>query len=296
MTRQNRYWCAARSLLIQSFLLPLLAGCGSNANQEKVASACSDVCAHVATLCSAQHSSPDCASRCESDSTDAQRSCMLAASSCAALDKCTPTDPDMPPPSSTDGGTDKPNPPPASGNPYGYQFTRTTSAAAADELNALRGDWYPKDGIGVWTSGKDNQIFEYGYSFDLPNGAGRAVWWAHDLTSARAGLVRKVSPATSVVQVGVPLSGDLAGFRPMQFSEHNTPDRAEVTILYKRGEELAPPAPDGTRAMRATFMVVLCPDGYTLSDGTQSDIQQCTHDQGQVRTSQIHTRDQFDPL
>jgi hypothetical protein len=202
----------------------------------------------------------------------------------------------MPPPSSPDGGTDKPNPPAASGNAYGYQFTHASSAVTTDELNALRGDWYPKDTVGVWTVGKDNQIFEYGYSFELPQSAGRAVWWANDLTSARAGQVRKMSPATSVVQIGVPLSGDLAGFRPMQFAAQNTPDKAEWTILYKRGEELAPPAPDGSRAMRPTFVVVLCPDGNAVSDGTQPDIQQCTHDQGQVRTPQVYTHDQFDPL
>jgi hypothetical protein len=153
----------------------------------------------------------------------------------------------------------------------GYQFPlEADQTAVAAELAALQGAWYPTGDSSAWEVVPwDGTIVESGYSFALPHHAGPASYWADNLAAARAGRFNSGLPGYSVVEIGAPLDGDLAGFRPMQFT-FSTPvnpslggaDVGASTILYKRGEETVTNS-RGTH-IRPTFLVVRCPVVYSM--------------------------------
>ncbi|HEY2512025.1 MAG TPA: hypothetical protein VGI39_14255 [Polyangiaceae bacterium] len=144
----------------------------------------------------------------------------------------------------------------------GYRFEAEPDAGlVASELAALEGSWYAEGGDWLTRQGQGD-VVDNGYVFNLPQSAGPAQWSAQSVATARSGATTLLPPDSNVVQIGAALTGDLAGFRPLQFSKSDAPDQATSTVLYTRSEEPGTATSGGPT--RPVLVVFVCDQSTTM--------------------------------
>jgi hypothetical protein len=169
---------------------------------------------------------------------------------------------------------------------WGFRFDADSDEVTAKELRGLQGDWFYKIG-NWWTDSKTDEVVTSSISINPPQYAGIGSWRAKDLVQAQRGQVTFEKPDTDTVKIGAPLTGDLAGFRPMEITKGGKRDSSTRTLLYKLSTDVK------NESALPSLEVIFCPDVFT-SGVSRPKIDQCVKSESRAQVPRVYIHPMFD--